>query len=153
MDHSLIDGSCMMQAELLITSFLRDCLPRGKAAEHGCTRMLSRRLKLKNGYLNNRVQACKMMACNACKHVSAHCTNTWTVHVLTLGTANGIWHWGTQVLNPILLSTLDVVWSKTEIDSDVAVQPSNSMGSDECTGSKKRSSFLGRPLKELEDLW
>ncbi|KAL3147663.1 hypothetical protein ABBQ32_002416 [Trebouxia sp. C0010 RCD-2024] len=31
--------------------------------------------------------------------------------------------------------------------------PSNSMGSDECAASKKRSSFLGRPVKQLEDLW
>ena len=35
----------------------------------------------------------------------------------------------------------------------VIMQPSNSLGSDEFTGSKKRSSFLGRPLKELENLW
>ncbi len=32
-------------------------------------------------------------------------------------------------------------------------QPSDSAGSDDYMNSKKRSSFLGRPLKELEDLW
>ncbi|DBB07539.1 TPA: hypothetical protein ACH3X3_008996 [Trebouxia sp. C0006] len=31
--------------------------------------------------------------------------------------------------------------------------PSDSAGSDDYMNSKKRSSFLGRPLKELEDLW
>ena len=55
----------------------------------------------------------------------------------------GAWQWYAK-LEP---------WSPSQTDSGVTVQPSNSMGSDEGIAHKKRSSFLGRPLKELEELW
>ena len=36
----------------------------------------------------------------------------------------------------------------------VCMQPSHSMGSEESGGAKlRRSSFLGRPLAELDNLW
>ena len=50
----------------------------------------------------------------------------------------------------------EIIQAEHEIESGqvaFVMQPSNSQGSDETPGSKKRSSFLGRPLKELEDLW